>query len=154
MNLTDMFRRFYNYPVQCQTCQRAFSLKRLNQLYDRSSQSLTAAAFDRSVSAHLVTHAIRCPACRSQMLLPGHEPVDAAIDLTCPTCTHIFTHHSRHGHPSLVGMTVALLTGVMAGLVILFLDEQGHIAVDRLTMISWIKDNVTHLQTWASKIRL
>ena len=73
INLTvpDTFRRFYNYPFQCQACRRGFSFTRRHHLREPASHALASVAFERSISAYLTNHIIRCPTCRSQMRIPG-----------------------------------------------------------------------------------
>lgn len=152
LTLPNMFRRFYNQPVQCQICQRAFSLNRVSPFYDRSSRDLAARPFDRSISARLVNHDIRCPACRSKLRIPGYEPVRSPVDLTCPVCAGNFIHHARHEAISPGGIAIALLVGGLAGLVILILDRQGHIALDRMAILSWLRDLASQIQIWMSQI--
>ena len=40
------------------------------------------------------------------------------------------------------------------GLFVLFLDQQGHIALERLAITLWVDDMVTKLSSWVSQIGL
>ena len=154
INLTvpDTFRRFYNYPFQCQACRRGFSFTRRHHLREPASHALAGVAFERSISAYLTNHIIRCPTCRSQMRIPGQEPADTPVALTCPACRHDFSHHAGRNSVSARGIIMAVIAGGMMGLLILFLDHQGHIAIERLAITSWLHDLVTTLPSWISQI--
>ena len=154
LTVSDTFRRFYNYPVQCQSCARGFSLTRRSHPYEPASHASASHADDRSISAHLTNHTIRCPSCRSQMRLPGQDPVTISVPLTCPACRHTFTHQAGRISVSASGVTIAVLTGGMMGLFVLFLDQQGHIAPERLAITLWVDDMVTKLSLWMSQIGL
>ena len=47
---------------------------------------------------------------------------------------------------------MAVIAGSMMGLLILFLDHQGHIAIERLAITSWLHDLVTTLPSWILQI--
>lgn len=159
-----IFQRYYGQPVQCQACRRAFSVPQitLSDQYsavtdadsDKSSNIVMRTSLDRSVSGRLTHHAMRCTSCHSRLLVPGREQHRQTIKMTCPVCNTPVRYQGRDSGAHAGGIVIALTGGIGMGAVILWLDRQGHIALENMSGLIWMKMVATSLRDWVAKIEL
>jgi len=153
VGLPDRLNRYFGMPVACYHCAHVFAVPPQNPRrrgghpgghpgdHPGDHQGGPRAKLDhpqeRSVSAERSHHARRCPACARQMRLPGSDPAIGPLNLSCPYCGVMISIPG--GRELRFGFILAALGfGVGAGLLVLWMDHQGLIALDRLHITRWL----------------
>jgi DNA-directed RNA polymerase subunit RPC12/RpoP len=145
VQIPDVFSRFFDIPVVCYLCGRAFAVPPQNPDYDNITSNITGNItanppnhlFERLVSAHHHNHIITCTACKSKIGLAGTKShaspptniITEDIEVRCPVCGEDFVHNSQQSWPESHGFLWTVVAGLALAAIVLMLNYFGFISL-------------------------
>ena len=139
IELPHRLERYFGMPLACYHCRHVFRVPERNPSQDRNGPQGRARPLGCPVSAERSNHERECPACDRRIRIPGPDPDIGPLDLSCPYCGGRFTLQAGRGGHGLIIM-LALAGGIGIGLLVLWLDNQGLIALDQLRVAKILID--------------
>ena len=152
VEVPDKLSRFFNMPVACHLCGRVFAVPPQSPLDDGHMPHSRLRPLDRSISAERCSHERSCPSCQRPVRIPGLDPAIGPLDLSFPYCEAEFRLQAGGGI-GLYAISVTFGLGIVLGLVILWLDHEGIIALHRLQLTEMLLEWARQLRQWAGTRR-
>jgi len=143
--------RYFGMPVACHLCRHVFAVPPQNPLDDSALPHRLVGPLDRSVSAARCSHERACPCCQHRIRLPGFDPAIGPLALSCLYCRTRFTLREGGGiRPGLVA--AAFGGGIVLGLLLLWLDHEGVIALRQLHAMERLVEGARLVRQWMMSI--
>lgn len=149
VEIPNQLTRYFDMPVACHMCRRVFAVQPLNPVQESGVPQTLVQQMGRSISAERCSHERACPSCHRRVRIPGLHPTVGPLDLSCPYCRARFQLHAAGGISPFCLM-VALGLGIILGLVVLWIDHQGLIALHQLPLTEVMRDWAQQLRDWAA----
>lgn len=147
VDVPDHLHRYFGMPVACHLCSQVFTAPPQSPLHDNDLPQSLVRSLDRSISVTRCHHERSCPSCQRRVRLPGLDPAIGPLDLSCPYCRARFTLQGSSGvRPQVIA--VALGLGMIVGLVVLWLDHEGLIALHQLRLPDTLLDRAQQARQW------